>query len=115
MSESPGEGPPLPKKRPTRRASAYLHTKSKTKVGVIKTMMQDTVERPRIQQLKELLLILAKEIDEKPGARDMASLARQYRETLQEIEEIEGTDGNNDEISQLLQERERDGKSGSVR
>ena len=78
-------------------------------------MMQTTVELPRVAQLKELLLILAKEIDDKPGARDMAALAKQYRETLHEIEEIEGTDGNNDEITQLLQERERDGKSGSVR
>lgn len=78
-------------------------------------MMQEMVTQPRAEQLKELLQILAQEIDDKPGARDMASLAKQYRETLREIEEIEGLDGNEDEISQLLSKRESDGKSGAVR
>lgn len=78
-------------------------------------MMQEMVTQSRAEQLKELLQILAQEIDDKPGARDMASLAKQYRETLREIEEIEGLDGNEDEISQLLSKRESDGKSGAVR
>lgn len=77
--------------------------------------MQTTIGDSRVEQLKELLLILAKEIDDKPGARDMASLAKQYRETLKELDEIEGNDGDEDEIAKLLQGREADGKSGAVR
>ena len=78
-------------------------------------MMQDVTKESRLEQLKELLMILAKEIDDGPGARDMASLAKQYRETLEEIELIEGNDGDEDEIAKLLQGREADGKSGAVR
>jgi hypothetical protein len=77
--------------------------------------MVNTVNEPRVEQLKELLLVLAEQIDSKPGARDMASLARQYRETLKEIEEIEGTTDNDDDIGQLLAKREADGKAGAVR
>lgn len=65
-------------------------------------MMQAVTESSRVEQLRELLLILAKEIDDGPGARDMASLARQYRETLKEIEEIEGATDDTDEIAKLL-------------
>lgn len=68
----------------------------------------------RLEQLKELLGILAEEIDARPGARDMASLARQYRETLKEIEEIEGAGTDGDEITELLAGRESARKSGSV-
>lgn len=77
--------------------------------------MVNTVNKPRVEQLKELLLVLAEQIDSKPGARDMASLARQYRETLKEIEEIEGSEGNDDDIGRLLAKREADGKAGAVR
>ena len=73
-------------------------------------MMQTTIGDSRVEQLKELLLILAKEIDDGPGARDMASLARQYRETLKEIEEIEGATDDTDEIAKLLS---GDGESGT--
>ena len=73
-------------------------------------MMQAVTESSRVEQLRELLLILAKEIDDGPGARDMASLARQYRETLKEIEEIEGTNDDTDEIAKLLS---GDGESGA--
>ena len=65
-------------------------------------MMQAVTESSRVEQLRELLLILAKEIDDGPGARDMTSLARQYRETLKEIEEIEGATDDTDEIAKLL-------------
>lgn len=78
-------------------------------------MMLEIVGETRAEQLRELLQILAKEIDDGPGARDMASLVKQYRETLKELEEIEGLDGKEDEISQLLSKRESDGKSGAVR
>ena len=68
----------------------------------------------RLEQLKELLEILAEEIDARPGARDMASLARQYRETLKEIDEIEGADTDGDEITELLSNRESARKSGAI-
>lgn len=69
----------------------------------------------RLEQLRELLEILADEIDKRPGARDLAQLSRQYRETLKEIEEIEGAEQNDDDISEILSERAAAGKSGAVR
>lgn len=77
--------------------------------------MVNVVGQSRYEQLKELLLILAEQIDSKPGARDMASLARQYRETLREIEELEGAEPQDDEINDILADRESNGKSGAVR
>lgn len=56
----------------------------------------------RLEQLKELLEILADEIDQRPGARDLAQLIKQYRETLKEIEELEGADNDGDEVAELL-------------
>ena len=69
----------------------------------------------RLEQLRELLEILADEIDRRPGARDLAQLSRQYREALKEIEEIEGAQQNDDDISEILSERAAAGKSGAVR
>ncbi len=69
--------------------------------------MLSTIDEDRVTQLKALLEILAQEIDDKPGARDMASLARQYRETLREIEELEGVTNEDDEIGAILAERNR--------
>lgn len=48
-------------------------------------------------------------------AKELAALARQYRETIKEIEEIEGTEDNDDDIGKLLAQREADGKAGAVR
>lgn len=56
----------------------------------------------RLSQLKELRDILADEINSRPGARDLAQLAKQYRETLKEIEELEGNNAEEDEIEKLL-------------
>lgn len=77
--------------------------------------MINVVNEPRVEQLKELLTVLAEQIDDKPGARDMASLARQYRETLKEIEEIEGTTDDGDEIAQILSDVDADGNARAVR
>lgn len=68
----------------------------------------------RLEKLKELeatLYMAMQEADDK----SLASIAKQYRETIKEIDEIEGTDGNEDEIAQLLTKREADGKPGAVR
>jgi hypothetical protein len=56
----------------------------------------------RIVQLRALAEILADKINEDPGARDLAQLAKQYRETLKEIEEIEGVNNGEDEIEKIL-------------
>lgn len=77
--------------------------------------MTEVTSADRLTQLKALLEILAEQIDRQPGARDLAGLAKQYRETLIEIEEIEGARSNDDEIGTLLASREADGKSGAVR
>lgn len=47
--------------------------------------------------------------------KSLAPLAKQYRETIREIEEIEGTEDQNDDIGNILQRRESDGKPGAVR
>lgn len=61
-------------------------------------------ETDRLTQLKALRDVLAAKINDDPGARDLAQLAKQYRETLKEIEELEGNDGAEDEIGKLLNE-----------
>ena len=68
----------------------------------------------RLEKLKELEATLYDAI-QKADDKNLAPIVKQYRDTIREIEEIEGTNDNDDEISQLLQERERDGKSGTVR
>lgn len=58
--------------------------------------------KSRIESLKDLLDILAEKINTDPGARDLAGLSKQYRETLKEIEEIEGAGNGEDEIDKIL-------------
>lgn len=70
----------------------------------------------RLTQLRSLLQILAEKINDDPGARDMAGLAKQYRETLKEIEGIDGGKVNvEDEIEKLISRRVDSGKPGAVR
>lgn len=73
----------------------------------------------RLEQLQNLKLILAAQIDAcaldpADGAKLMPQLSKQYRETIREIEEIEGVT-TDDEISALLSRRKDDGKSDAVR
>lgn len=76
--------------------------------------MREVTGCSRVEQLKALLLIVADEIDNRPGARDLAGLAKQYRELTKEIEEIEGGESE-DEIADILNSRNADGKSRAVR
>ena len=69
----------------------------------------------RLDRLIELRDTLDTAITECDSKRDLAALARQYRETLREIEEIEGADANDDEIAEILSDRKTDGKAGAVR
>lgn len=68
----------------------------------------------RIEKLKELeaKLYIAMQSAQ---SKDLATLAKQYRETLREIEEIEGAQQNDDEIADILSRRESAGKPGAVR
>lgn len=78
---------------------------------------EETVEEfgGRISRLKKLRDTLAQAIDDCESMRDLAALARQYRETLKEIEELEGAQEHGDEISEILAQREASGKPGAVR
>ena len=68
----------------------------------------------RLEKLKALEAQLAMAMGE-ATVKEMAALARQYRETLREIEEIEGAEQNEDDISEILSERAAAGKPGAVR
>lgn len=68
----------------------------------------------RLEKLKDLESDL-KVLMAKSNSRTFASLAKQYRETIKEIEEIEGVNNNEDEIANILQTRELNGKAGAVR
>ena len=68
----------------------------------------------RLEKLKALEAELAEGIT-CCETKELASLAKQYRETLREIEEIEGAESNVDEITELLSSRESAGKPGSIR
>ncbi len=69
-----------------------------------------------LDQLKTLSVILAKAIDEtQDNPERLAPLAKQYRETVREIEEIEGANAGDDEIGNIIANREADGKPGAVR
>lgn len=66
----------------------------------------------RLEQLKILAQMLAARL-ETCTEKDTAQLAKQYRETIYEIEEIEGRNDTDDELSEILQSREADGKPGA--
>lgn len=68
----------------------------------------------RLEKLRELEEKLHAAMDE-ADAKSLAAIARQYRETIREIEEIEGAGENDDEIADILTERNAAGKPGAVR
>ena len=64
-------------------------------------MVRVTESGTRLQQLKELARVIAEWMDDCDSSRDMASLARQYRETIKEIEEIGGAD-DSDGLAEII-------------
>lgn len=72
------------------------------------------MEQARLEKLKELEAMLRARLDE-CETKEMAAIARQYRETLKDIEEIEGAEANDDDIAAIISEREASGKAGAVR
>lgn len=79
------------------------------------TMKSITARGTRLEQLKQLARVLAAGIDTCKDCRALPQLTKQYRETIREIEEIEGAADDTDEISEILAQRESDGKPGAVR
>ena len=78
-------------------------------------MKSITAKGSRIEQLKELAKVLAAAIDACIDPKALPAMAKQYRETIREFEEIEGVSADGDEISEILTNREADGKPGAVR
>lgn len=71
------------------------------------TSMIDVSERgDRLEQLIALKKKLAEALDDCDSKRDLASLSRQYRETLREIEELEKDEDDLDEIARILANRQ---------
>jgi hypothetical protein len=64
-------------------------------------MVQVTRNGTRLEQLRQLALELAAQIDSPDDNHSMAQLARQYRETIAEIAFLEGDDAD-DELDALL-------------
>lgn len=56
----------------------------------------------RLDQLRCLRDIIAEKINSDPGARDLAQLCKQFRETNKEIEELENMNNGEDEIDRIL-------------
>lgn len=71
--------------------------------------MSDRLEK--LKQLEDMLVVAMNSCD----LKSLAPIAKQYRDTIREIEEIEGGENDGDEIGDLLESREADGKSGAVR
>lgn len=59
----------------------------------------------RLEKLKQLERELRTALDE-ADPRSIASIARQYRETLRDIDELEKDDGDIDEIARILADRQ---------
>lgn len=70
-----------------------------------RSMYEVTENGTRIEQLKNLSLVLASCIDQGDDEHSMAQLVRQYRETLREIAELEDDDGDNDEIAAIIADK----------
>jgi hypothetical protein len=66
----------------------------------------------RLEKLKELEEYLYEALSDCED-RSLASISKQYRETIKEIEEIESGSEQSDEIAEIL--GDRDGMPGAVR
>lgn len=110
-----GEGIPAPVPA-THRRPAPIYTQGIFERGGSGMKMKSiTAKGSRIEQLKELAKVLAAAIDACIDPKALPAMAKQYRETIREIEEIEGVSADGDEISEILTNREADGKPGAVR
>lgn len=82
----------------------------------MKKLKSLTRKGTHLEMLKSLALLLAKELEEPTEKTNIAMVAKQYRETLNEIDELEGANkSDEDELGELLQRRSDNGKPGAVR
>lgn len=85
----------------------------------MKKMSTVTANGNRLEQLENLSKILGAQIDrctsDTDSAKMLPQLARQYRETIREIEEIRGMEKGDDEIGEILSNRNADGKPDAIR
>lgn len=85
----------------------------------MKKMSTVTANGNRLEQLENLSKILGAQIDrctsDTDSAKMLPQLARQYRETIREIEEIRGMEKDDDEIGEILSNRNADGKPDAIR
>lgn len=70
------------------------------------SMREVTENGTRLDQLRNLALVLASDIDTGGDGHSMAQLVRQYRETIREIAELEGDGGDIDEIAAIIARRD---------
>lgn len=83
----------------------------------VKKMSSSARSDSRADQLKNLSIILADQIDKCRSSEDgyvPPALSKEYREVIREIEDIEGV-ADEDGISEILSERKAEGKSNTVR
>lgn len=81
------------------------------RVIYIDSSMTNALDQNRIEQLKALLCVLAEAIDDRPGKRDLAQLAKQYRETLDAIAELESGNNLDATVVGILARRQSEGKA----
>jgi hypothetical protein len=79
------------------------------------TIVEANQTQDRRGKLIALAELLAEQMDKVKYSKDLPPLAKQYRETIREIEELDDGSKDTDEISELLGQRDADGKSGAVR
>ena len=80
-----------------------------------RSIVRATKKGTRLDQLQLLANRLATEIEKCDDPRLMPQLAKQYRETVKELEEAKGAGQDEDEIGEILAQREVDGRPGAVR
>ena len=68
----------------------------------------------RLEKLKALEELLHASMDD-CDSKSLASIARQYRETIREIEELEGADAVDDGITEILAARKANGHTTAFR
>ena len=103
-----------------RRFTRKKIIRSGQKMARARKMATVTASGTRLEQLENLAIILAKQIDMCTGELDdsmktVPQLVKQYRETIKEIEEIRGMEKDDDEIGEILSARKADGKPDAVR
>lgn len=80
-----------------------------------RSIVRATKKGTRLDQLQLLANRLAMEIEQCDDPRLMPQLAKQYRETVRELDEAKGAGQDDDEIGEILAQREVDGRPGAVR